>query len=427
VTRARTPGRGAPPVTEDAARVVVVGAGPHALTVTAELVVDGLVAPDDVVVLDPTGRWLAHWEASFRRLGITHLRSPVVHHPHPDVDAILRRADLRDGDITTGPVPVPSQRIFMAVVRDLVDELELVERVRPTSAVALRPCGSTAVRVECDDGTTVRADHVVLATNSAVPVAVEGVGARVVPELPETCPGERLVVVGGGLTAAQLVRCALSSEVELTMVTRRPIVERMFDVDPGWMGPKFLAGFSVLDSPGERLAAARSARDGGSMPAEDAEWLRELVASGGVELREGVPAVGVERRGNELLVHLADDGELRADHVVTATGSRYTAFDDPLLGAFAARGHLGVLDGVPLLDPALRVPGTSIHAVGRAATIELGPAAGNLSGARRAARRIAAHLAGVDPVRADPGISNQPVVPSRSGRLATASGRSWLG
>lgn len=44
--------------------------------------------------------------------------------------------------------------------------------------------------------------------------------------------------------------------------------------------------------------------------------------------------------------------------------------------------------GFPELTRDLRWPGTSLHVGGRLASLQLGPAAGNLWGARKAAERI---------------------------------------
>jgi len=73
--------------------VLVVGAGPHALSLVSRLheprcdspmwscggATD--VPPWSICVLDVQGRWLAQWRSQFSRLGITHLRSTMVLHP----------------------------------------------------------------------------------------------------------------------------------------------------------------------------------------------------------------------------------------------------------------------------------------------------------------------------------------------------------
>ena len=49
-----------------------------------------------------------------------------------------------------------------------------------------------------------------------------------------------------------------------------------------------------------------------------------------------------------------------------------------------------------MIDSSLRVSGTNVFMTGSLATIELGPAAGNLWGARMAARKICREITGTD-------------------------------
>jgi len=55
---------------------------------------------------------------------------------------------------------------------------------------------------------------------------------------------------------------------------------------------------------------------------------------------------------------------------------------------------LPVADGYPIIDDSLRLPRLPIFVTGRLATSVLGPAAGNLWGAQRAAQRIATAVSG---------------------------------
>jgi hypothetical protein len=103
--------------------LVIVGAGPHALTLLARLVEE---EPSDlydqelrqynkkrfgrkenaqqrrerllsrIVVIDPSGVWLSQWNENFDQLQIEHLRSPVNIHPDPqDAMALREFAELR--------------------------------------------------------------------------------------------------------------------------------------------------------------------------------------------------------------------------------------------------------------------------------------------------------------------------------------------
>ena len=102
--------------------LVIIGAGPHALTLLARLIED---EPADLydrelrhynkkrfrrndaqrrrkeilsrtVVIDPSGAWLSEWNENFEQLQIGHLRSPVSVHPDPQDEMSMRAfADLR--------------------------------------------------------------------------------------------------------------------------------------------------------------------------------------------------------------------------------------------------------------------------------------------------------------------------------------------
>ena len=89
-----------------------------------------------------------------------------------------------------------------------------------------------------------------------------------------------IVVVGGGLTAGHLVLGALKRSARVTLVTRRPIVERNFDVEPGWLGPRFLEGFERQRNPERRLHMVLSARGGGSMPGWMCQRLESEIDAG---------------------------------------------------------------------------------------------------------------------------------------------------
>ena len=83
---------------------------------------------------------------------------------------------------------------------------------------------------------------------------------------------------------------------------------------------------------------------------------------------------------------------LGVDRCWLATGTRPDMRADRALAPHVDR-HI---DGIPVVRKDLRAGRQPLHLTGRLATTELGPAAGNLWGARVAARRIALALTGVD-------------------------------
>jgi glycine/D-amino acid oxidase-like deaminating enzyme len=386
--------------------VLIVGAGPAGLACAVRLRCHGLA--DDLTVLDPTGRWLAAWDDRFRRQDIPHLRSPAVHHPHPDPFALLG-AGGTDGLIPSGGTKLPSTARFASFVEQLVDDAGLGSVVRPTAATSLHLEDGRAV-VHAEDGTVHRPDRVVLATNHRRPVLPAGLRAMdgdlrlIVSEradVARTPAGGRVVVVGGGLSAAHLAIGAARRGAHVTLLARRRLAVRRFDVHPTWLGPKKRRPFEAEPDPQRRRDAIDRARGGGSVPHRARRELEACMDAGRLELRERCEVVGVQDVGDALQLTCSDGGALTADEVWLATGGQVDVREDPRCRALLDAYPTPIAGGLPELVPDLTWPGTTVHLTGFAAALRLGPTSGNLVGHRRAAARIVAAVRGEDPDRAD--------------------------
>ncbi|MEM9038693.1 MAG: FAD-dependent oxidoreductase [Actinomycetota bacterium] len=405
--------------------VAVVGAGPNALAVVAHLVASKPSLRERIAVLDPSGEWLRTWRTHFARLEIDVLRSPIVHHPDVDPGALARYVTEERLTRSGLPYDPPLTTNFESFCSGVIDRLGLHDL--PSAA---RVCGigrGDPITLTTDRG-EIRTRHVVWTGNTARPVvpdAFDGVVAddgvvdhghrvdlRTIPAL----AGAHVVVVGGGLTAGHLAVAAAARDATVTLVTRRDIVERDFDVEPGWLGPRHLADFSDLEDPQDRLDAALAGRGGGSMPG----WMRARLRS---EIDAGrlthvvAPIDRAVRRGDRIDLEL-DGRTVTADRCWLATGTRPDVRLDPALAAVVDH-HL---DGIPVTDHDLRVGGIGLFVSGRLAMLELGPAAGNLWGARTAARRIGRALTGID-LDADAAAAIVPPIPApRPNHLTTRNG-----
>ena len=385
------------------AEVCILGAGPHGLAAAIHL----RRARRDLrmVVVDPAGAWLAGWHEQFARAEIETLRSPIVHHPSPDPDELSAYID-RSGLARSGlPYDLPTAEAFASFCANLVVDADL-DPPLATSAVAVCPEGR-GLLIATPRG-LITAEHLVLATNPhrrSIPDWVwpllgsrpglvtygSDVDLRLLPDL----GGERVVIVGGGLTGAHLACGAAARGAEVRLVARRPLVTRAFDTDPGWLGPKYLHAFGQDGDPASRLRTALAARGGGTVP----PWMRDQIDAHMGEDRlvvhEGcaVRAAGVDRDGRYVLA-LDDHATLEADRVWLATGTT------PDIDAFRYLANLApdvpAVHGVPITDDGLRLGPHPVHVMGRMATLTLGPAAGNLWGAQRAASRITKAITGVD-------------------------------
>jgi hypothetical protein len=396
-------------MTDDRARpsVLLVGAGPAALACALMLRCHGLA--DDLDVIDPSGRWLAAWDDRFRRQDIPHLRSPAVHHPHPDPFALLG-AGGPEGLVPSGGTKLPTTVRFASFVRRVVDAAGLTSAVRPVAADRLELGSEGRVEVVDTDGVRHRPDRIVLATNHReprVPAGLRPLDGDPRVRLPEqvdvtsTPDGAHVVVVGGGLSAGHLAIGAARRGAIVTLVTRRRLSVRRFDVHPSWLGPKKRRPFEAEPDPSRRRAAIDRARGGGSVPHGIRRELDRCAEAGLLQLRERVEVVDSAAAGARVRLVCSDDTVLHADEVWLATGGRLDVTTDPLCRTLAAAHPVRVADGLPELAPDLSWPGTNVHLAGFAAALRLGPTAGNLVGHRRAALRVGAAMRGEDPDRAD--------------------------
>ena len=386
--------------------VAVVGAGPHGLAATLALLDTDPSWRDDLVVIDPAG-WMGTWRKQFARLRIDNLRSPGVHHPDPDPSALSRFCDGRPGAPGL-PYGIPAADRFEAFCAAAVAEHDLDDVLVPCRAHRLVP-GARRSILTLADGSTLAARHVVLAVNPArrrvpswacttepIPTARLAHAADV--DLRSVAvAGEHVVVVGGGLTAAHLAMGALESGALVTLVHRRPLRRSMFDTDPGWLGPKHLDTFHRLDDPAARLVACLQARDGGSIPPWMHDRLRRHERAGRLAVRTPSRVVGAHPCIDGVALTLDDpecgpDAVIEAGRVWLATGTAPDVGAHRLTRALLADHPTPVHGGFPVLDEHLRWPGTNVHLLGRPTMLALGPAAGNLWGARVGAQRVVARL-----------------------------------
>ena len=238
----------------------------------------------------------------------------------------------------------------------------------------------------------------------------------------------RVLIVGGGLTALHLLRCAVRRHGarRVRLVAREHAFNvKQFDIDLPWVGwstrPKLVSAFLRAESFEARLAMLRAARGRGSVTPEALSGARAtLAACAGqdghdVRLDEGlnVEALSWQPRKpgeenkdgsenaakGEWAVEFDDGSSGRFDRVWLCTGSELDVRRDPLLGKLLARRPIGVVGGLPALAPSLRWDKrTAVYVMGAFAALQLGPDALNLAGSRTGAARVAYALR--DAVRA---------------------------
>ena len=303
----------------------------------------------------------------------------------------------------------------------------------------------------CSANTLVHTGEVVALDRELAWVATEHEAAvPPAPARPSKSPN-RILVVGGGLTAAHMVLRLLADEPNCTVVMaiRGRLRVRNFDVGLDWIGrtrARLFFDFHSRRSATGRAAIVREARTGGSITPEMLAILKSAEASGRLVIWESTEVVettwAAEERAWRTIMRTAglradrepvrvDVAESRANFVadvfsqhththghtfqriVLATGHRLDVLRVRLLRELASSHALSIVDGWPVLDDNLqwcnnvselevspsaaarsgdRELAPPVHFLGALAALALGPDAHNLAGARSGSRRLVEFL-----------------------------------
>ncbi|PKY08149.1 FAD/NAD(P)-binding domain-containing protein [Aspergillus campestris IBT 28561] len=207
-----------------------------------------------------------------------------------------------------------------------------------------------------------------------------------------------VVVVGGGLSSAQLVDMAVRKGVtKVWFIMRSDLKVKHFDIDLSWMG-KFKnyekAAFWSADTDEERLKMIQAARNGGSVTPRYQKVLRQHAARHRVSMHTRTVITGREYSPETQTWRLTTEppiADLPAiDYIYFATGMGLDVQELPLLQTMSRDYPIETKGGLPCVTDDLmwhrEVP---LFVTGRMGALRLGPGAANLEGARLGAERIA--------------------------------------
>lgn len=407
-----------------------------------------------VVVIDPAGDWMEGWNRNFDALQIQHLRSPINAHADPfdhralqfyaeakreekemiSLPFLKRTADYR------GPFQAPSTALFREYNERLIAGYGIGDMVQPGTVESVVPNQQEfEVTVRSNNGTTsiIRAKRVVCAMGpqfrtgqafwetslrqrytSSIPQ--DGIlhAHEILPWLKksESSPPTqrlRLLIIGGGITSAQMALLASTSSSwcsSVTLLQRSMILARQFDVLSKWMGPcrgKLLEDFWSLPYH-QRAKQLKDERKGGSIPPELVNALRirqECQQSVPLKVMEEVQVSDVEHDPNASEFHVSLDNGVADtfDMIWLATGGDNDIALYPVLSRLLEVLPVPVVSGLPVLGSDLSWKSQTnenepmwkgemrrrLYVMGVLAGLELGPDALNLIGARHGAVRVA--------------------------------------
>lgn len=409
--------------------------------------------PLSVCVIDPASEWLHEWKENFQQLRIQYLRSPAMAHPdtfdskallayaymqgqqhqqHPDALVESGCADLRKliglGETQIGLWKLPSNALFLEFCQHLVERLshdrvqghvvDIVavpntnEEEKLYDVLYFTQTGPNGSNGAGGMQQKIRCKSIILATGTSGKVVIPP-GLDHCPTLyswkdPEAYPlqrtlrkknhphspkRERVLIVGGGLTAVQAALRVVQDGHSCTLCSRRDLQEKHFDIPVEWFDRRMTHGklsHIYHESVENRLAKLKEARDGGSVPPiymkQLADYKETLVRWVGDIEYEALPL------SNEKVGIRFKDVLYEFDRVILACGVQPDLRQHPLLSKFLERWPIPNHGGFPVLSQDIQwdeINHPNIFVVGAMAALQVGPDAGNLMGIRRAATLVA--------------------------------------
>ncbi|MFC0522944.1 FAD-dependent oxidoreductase [Pontibacillus salicampi] len=382
-------------------KLIVIGGGVQGATIATWLLHFHRIKEEDLLVIDPYEYPLHKWTATTRKIGMTYLRSPSVHHLAPEPYSLKKYAKEKDySQAFRGHYKRPQLNMFNNHCYDLFQTVSLQNCWKQGWVSALQ-FHDARWQVKLSSNEWIEAENVVIAIGvnhqPSIPAWAESV-REAVPQsvthvFDENAPNagmdsDAAVVVGGGLSAAHMAATLAHKATEpVTMIKRHPFRIEDFDSDPGWLGPKYLESYHKESSYKKRRQWIQHARHRGSVTKSMYAELRLLEQKNKLNIITDDVETAHHQNGN-IFLNMKNTGEMIADHLFLATGAKAGLPGEGWLSTLIKEHELPCAPcGFPIVDQQLKWS-KGLYVSGALAELEIGPVARNIAGARKAAERI---------------------------------------
>ena len=387
--------------------IAIIGGGIHGCAIASRILRDMPSAAKHLVILDRNPQPLLAWRRKTECQGMEFLRSPAVHHISSDSLGLVEyaRAKNRATELAP-PYSQPSVNLFLDYCLHEFETQQLRQLYHQFDVAELRwdkGSGRFPFRVISLKNEGFRAACVILAIGSddcsyvppdlnlfkhRFPESILHSSEFDLHKMMQKIAPSKIVIVGGGLTAATLSKNLMDVGVEVVMIARRPLKIQQFDFEPSWLGPKALGRFSDESDWDQRRKIVQKARGEGSVTPEIAEALTKSRADGKFHIQTGAKIRHIDG-DSRLRVKTTESTIHSVDLIILATGYKFNLNRYRFLSNLTKRHKIPTLCGLPQLDNELQLlPVQNLFGSGVIAQLQIGPAAGNIAGVALAYERM---------------------------------------
>lgn len=365
----------------------IIGGGIHAVTIALKLRSMGL-EQSQLTMIDPHDNLCEQFAERTSKISMPFLRSPCVHHVHPDPFHLKQFAKINHyTNCTLGKYQRPQTNMFMDHIHMLIHQFNLNHCHISASAIDISRIGNHW-SILLSNNHSIKTDHVVIAFGSY--------HDKNIPPLFQQQPDVQHIfhdntinfkgsshVVGSGISAAHIVNKLLNQdERTVHLWLNKNLTIHDFDADPGWLGPKNMTYFESITDSHKRLSLLNKERHKGSMPRELYLKLKHYQEQGRLIMHHD--------KIRDVRHHhiITDAKKIYYDRIILATGFSNSIYQLPLIKKLILNYHAPMAKcGLPqLTDELAWLP--NLYVSGALADLKLGPFARNIAGGREAAKRI---------------------------------------
>ena len=401
--------------------ITIIGGGIHGVSIALRLLREVPTAANRLAIVDRHPHPLTQWQRKTEGQGMDFLRSPAVHHITPDALGIVEYAERHNRtDELAPPYSQPSTQLFWDFCMDTLSSVRAASPCPPRRNIYYqfdvaklrwdKGAGKFPFRLISTNNIGFRSSCVILAIGADDCAYVPPAFMQWQRQYPETVlhasqftvgsegkqdRGDKIVIVGGGLTAGTLAKSLSERRHHVVLIARNELKTEQFDFPPIWLGPKALTEFANETDFRRRYGIILKNRGKGSITPDVMETVGSAsnIALFPKTCIRSIVATGESPSAQRLQIETTRGLITDVSRVILATGYRFDLRRYGFLVELITKHQVPLVRGLPCLDDDLQLhPIQNLFGSGTIAQLQIGPAAGNIAGASLAYERLRGKL-----------------------------------